>query len=109
MNVEVLMEYVTYALIAIGVLAFLVSIITQVIKEMPGLKNISDKRRGAGDRSDSVSACSGNPVHLFTDRNHVVLHCRIRDRGIYCLPGRYSAAGRRSQRCGAGQSIISQK
>lgn len=34
------MEYVTYALIAIGVLAFLVSIITQVIKEMPGLKNI---------------------------------------------------------------------
>lgn len=40
MNVEMLMEYVTYALIAIGVLAFLVSIITQVIKEMPGLKNI---------------------------------------------------------------------
>lgn len=40
MNVEVLMEYVTYALIAIGVLAFLVSIVTQVIKEMPGLKNI---------------------------------------------------------------------
>ena len=40
MNIEILMEYVTYALIAIGVLAFLVSIITQVIKEMPGLKNI---------------------------------------------------------------------
>lgn len=40
MNVEVLMEYVTYALIAIGVLAFLVSAITQVIKEMPALKNI---------------------------------------------------------------------
>lgn len=40
MNVEVLMEYVTYALIVIGVLAFLVSIITQVIKEMPGLKDI---------------------------------------------------------------------
>lgn len=40
MNVEVLMEYVTYALIAIGMLAFLVSAITQVIKEMPALKNI---------------------------------------------------------------------
>ena len=40
MNVEVLMDYVTYALIAIGALAFLVSILTQVIKEMPGLKNI---------------------------------------------------------------------
>ena len=40
MNMEVLMQYITYVLIAIGVLAFLTSIITQVIKEMPGLKNI---------------------------------------------------------------------
>lgn len=37
---ELLMQYITYALMAIGVLAFLVSIITQVIKEMPGLKKI---------------------------------------------------------------------
>ena len=40
MSIEILMQYVTYALIAIGVLAFLTSIITQVIKEMPGLKSI---------------------------------------------------------------------
>lgn len=40
MNVELLMQYVTYALMAVGVLAFIVSIITQVIKEMPVLKNI---------------------------------------------------------------------
>ena len=40
MNMELLMQYITYALIAIGALAFLVSIITQVIKEMPGFKNI---------------------------------------------------------------------
>ena len=40
MNMELLMQYITYVLIAIGVLAFLTSIITQVIKEMPGLKNI---------------------------------------------------------------------
>lgn len=40
MNVELLMQYVTYALMAIGVIAFLVSVITQVIKEMPILKNI---------------------------------------------------------------------
>ena len=40
MNVEMIMQYVTYTLIAIGVLAFLVSVITQVIKEMPGLVNI---------------------------------------------------------------------
>lgn len=40
MNAEILIQYVTYALVAIGILAFLVSAITQVIKEMPGLKNI---------------------------------------------------------------------
>lgn len=40
MNMELLMQYITYALISIGVLAFLVSAITQVIKEMPALKNI---------------------------------------------------------------------
>lgn len=40
MNMEILMQYITYALIAIGALAFLVSVITQVIKEMPGLANI---------------------------------------------------------------------
>lgn len=40
MNVELLMQYVTYALMAVGVLAFIVSVITQVIKEMPMLKNI---------------------------------------------------------------------
>lgn len=34
------MQYITYALMAIGVLAFLVSIITQVIKEMPKLREI---------------------------------------------------------------------
>lgn len=40
MNMEILLQYVTYLLMAIGVLAFLTSVITQVIKEMPGLKNI---------------------------------------------------------------------
>ena len=39
-NVEVLMQLITYLLIAIGVVAFLVSMITQVIKEMPFLKGI---------------------------------------------------------------------
>jgi len=40
LNVEVLMQYVTYFLIAIGVLACIASGITQAIKEMPGLKKI---------------------------------------------------------------------
>ena len=40
MDVKVLMQYVTYGLALIGVLAFLVSIIVQVIKEMPGLNMV---------------------------------------------------------------------
>ena len=40
MDVEILMQYVTYMMAAVGVLAFFVSLITQVLKEMPGIKNI---------------------------------------------------------------------
>lgn len=40
MNMELLMQLLTYVLIAIGGLAFLVSMITQVIKEMPFLKKL---------------------------------------------------------------------
>lgn len=40
MDINVLMNYVTYGLALIGVLAFIVSIVVQVVKEMPGLKNI---------------------------------------------------------------------
>lgn len=35
-----IMQLITYALFAIGVMAFLVSIITQVIKQWPGLDKI---------------------------------------------------------------------
>lgn len=40
MNMEILLQYVTYTLMAIGVLAFFVSVIVQVIKEMPGLNRV---------------------------------------------------------------------
>ena len=39
-NMEILMQLLTYLLIAIGCAAFLVSAITQVIKDMPFLKKI---------------------------------------------------------------------
>lgn len=37
---ETLMQLLTYLLIAIGAAAFLVSVVTQVIKDMPGLRKI---------------------------------------------------------------------
>lgn len=40
MNMNEIMQYVTYGLALIGVLAFMVSIVVQVIKEMPGLTKI---------------------------------------------------------------------
>lgn len=40
MDINTIMQYVTYGLILLGVLAFAVSLIVQVIKEMPGLSKI---------------------------------------------------------------------
>ena len=40
MSMEVLLRYVTYMLAGIGILAFFVSVVVQVIKEMPWLKKI---------------------------------------------------------------------
>ena len=39
-NLEILMQFMTYVLAVVGVLAFCVTLITQVIKEMPWLRNI---------------------------------------------------------------------
>lgn len=40
MNMELLMQYITYALMAVGVLAFVVAVIVQAIKELPGMQKI---------------------------------------------------------------------
>ena len=37
---ELLVQYVTYGLMAVGALAFVVAVIVQVIKELPGLRRI---------------------------------------------------------------------
>lgn len=40
MNMELFMSYITYVLMALGVLSFLVAVIVQVIKELPRLREI---------------------------------------------------------------------
>lgn len=40
MNVEILMQFLTYAMMAVGVLAFVVAVFVQVIKELPWFQNI---------------------------------------------------------------------
>ena len=40
MDMNVIMQYVTYGLASLGVLAFMVSIVVQVIKELPKLNKI---------------------------------------------------------------------
>lgn len=40
MDINMIMQYVTYGLILLGVLAFVVSLIVQVIKEMPGVSKL---------------------------------------------------------------------
>lgn len=40
MNMELLVQYITYGLMALGALSFLVAVIVQVIKELPLLQKI---------------------------------------------------------------------
>jgi len=40
MSVNEIMQYISYLLIAVGVMAFIVSVITQVIKSWPGLEKL---------------------------------------------------------------------
>lgn len=40
MNMELLIQYITFGLMAVGVLAFLVAGIVQIIKELPELRKI---------------------------------------------------------------------
>lgn len=40
MSMEMMMQYITYGLMALGVLAFVVAVIVQAIKELPGLQRI---------------------------------------------------------------------
>lgn len=40
MNMNEVMQYLSYLLIAIGIMAFMVSVITQVIKSWPGLDKL---------------------------------------------------------------------
>ena len=40
MNIDTAMQYVTFGMALLGVLAFMVSIVVQVIKEMPFLAKI---------------------------------------------------------------------
>lgn len=46
MNMELLIQYMTYILAAIGGLAFLVAVIVQAIKELPWLQQIQTSEIG---------------------------------------------------------------
>ena len=40
MDINEMMQYISYALMAIGVMAFFVSVITEVVKSWPGLEKL---------------------------------------------------------------------
>ena len=40
MEINIIMQYMSYLLIVVGAMAFLVSVVTQVIKELPGLSKL---------------------------------------------------------------------
>ena len=76
MNVEFMMQYTTYFLMAVGVLAFLVSAIVQAIKELPGLQRVPTSVVAL---AVSLILC---PLAVVIACQYCILYC-----GLYCLSG----------------------
>ena len=82
MNMNDVLQYAAYVLVAIGMMAFLVSVITQVIKELPCFKPVPTGGIGG---TDGLAVPADNLVYDFC-----VLHCS------FCGgPGCYGRLGAR--------------
>ena len=92
MNTEMLMQYITYALGGIGILAFLVSVVVQVIKEMPVLKKIQT----------NVVALA---VSLILTPVAVVVLCISYGDGLRTWGGRIKRGGGKENICSKRTSI----
>ena len=97
MDINVMMQYVTYGLALIGVLAFLVSIIVQVIKEMPGLNKIPTSIVAL---ITSLILCPVALIILCTYYKVTIVwyYCSFHSRCIYCIScsNRRMGAGERN-------------
>ena len=91
MDFSVIMQYISYLLVAIGVMAFVVSTVTQVVKSWPGL----DKHVGSGDRAVPGvvpgDLCGADGVDGPGD--HLVYGLCVYDRGLYGGVGGYGWMG----------------
>ena len=92
MNINEMLPYVTYLLVAIGVMAFLVSVITQVIKELPGLKEIPSSGCDCV-KPVTLPSGSGCPDGVAGTADHLVYDFWMYDCGIYCGPGCHGRLG----------------
>ena len=68
MEIETLMQYMSYILAGIGVLAFLVSVIVQAIKDA-GTEKSADECCGTDHITDPDTGSSNRLVHLLSDSN----------------------------------------
>ena len=86
MNMEVLMQYITYALIA--------KYHHAGDQRDAGTQEHPDKRCSTCDCADPVPVGCGDFVYLFAYSDSVVLHCRSGDCCLYCVSGRYGRMGK---------------
>ena len=84
MDMEILMQYVTYLMMAIGALSFVTGVIVQAVKEMPRLKGVPTSVVALAVSFVLCPAAVRWPPYLpvFRDSNCLVLcvrflHCRI--------------------------------
>ena len=83
MDMNVMMQYVTYGFAALGVLAFMVSIVVQVIKELPKLNKIPTSIVAL---ATSLILCPVAVVVMCTYYKIVIIWYYVSGR-IYCLSG----------------------
>lgn len=93
MDFSGIMQYISYLLVAIGVMAFVVSTVTQVVKSWPGLDQAP--YIGSGDRAVPGAVpgdlCGTDGVDGPGD--HLVYGLCVYDRGLYRGPGGYGWMG----------------
>ena len=89
MNTEMLMQYITYALAGVGILAFFVSVVVQVIKEIPILKKI---QTNVVALAVSLILTPVAVVVLCIYYGMVLCICLISS-SIYCVSGKHRRLG----------------
>lgn len=100
MNINEIMQIVTYAMALIGGLAFIVSIIVQVIKDLPGLKKIPTSVVALAASLVLLPSNTDRVMYILQGGDYLVLCICFFYRCIYCISGSNRRMGKSKRHLG---------